>query len=35
MIIMHLGGHRNSEYSTIQENIDAVKELIDKYEKKK
>ena len=24
------GGHRNSEYNTIQENIDAVKELIDK-----
>jgi hypothetical protein len=29
------GGHRNSEYSTIQENIDAVKELIDKCGKKK
>ena len=29
------GGHRNSEYSTIQENIDAVKELIDKYGEKK
>lgn len=27
------GGHRNSEYNTIQENIDAVKELIDKYGK--
>lgn len=28
------GGHRNSEYNTIQENIDAVKELIDKYGKR-
>lgn len=29
------GGHRNSEYDTVQENIDAVKELIDKYGEKK
>lgn len=28
------GGHRYSEYNTIQENIDAVKELIDKYGKR-